>query len=228
MKLKSYIAACLFAFTITAYAIEPLPSNLISFTSPTGLALFKKDLNPNALKLLAHFTTQKTVTYCGIASVVMILNASTPLDLQRTPYRYFNQDDFFNEQVKKIITLDEVKKQGINLTKLSKVIQSYGLKAQPIFANTLNMKKFREILKGAILQQQFIIVNFLRSELHQQGGGHHSPLVAYDKNTDRFLLLDVARYKYPAYWVKTAELWKAIDTVDDRTYRGLIIISAPE
>jgi Phytochelatin synthase len=31
----------------------------------------------------------------------------------------------------------------------------------------------------------------------QEQGGHISPLAAYDAETDRFLILDVSRYKYP-------------------------------
>lgn len=53
----------------------------------------------------------------------------------------------------------------------------------------------------------------------------NSPLAAYDLQSDRFLLLDVARYKYPAYWVKTEDLWNAVNTKDDNTYRGFIMIS---
>ncbi len=218
----------LFIFITVAYAVEPLPGNLINLASHPGLVLLKEDLSENSLKLLSHFTTQKTVTYCGVASAVMVLNSTDiipPVDSQHAPYRYFNQDDFFNDQVKKIITPEEVQKNGISLTKLSKVIQSYGLKAKPYFANELNLEEFRKILKNAISNQQFIIVNFLRTGLQQQGGGHHSPIAAYDKQTDRFLLLDVAGYKYPAYWAKTEDLWKAINTMDDGTYRGFIIIN---
>jgi Phytochelatin synthase len=218
----------LFILTTLAYAVERLPANLINLASQPGLVLLKKDLNENSLKLLSHFTTQKTVTYCGVASAVMVLNSTDivpPIDSQHPPYRYFNQDNFFNDQVRKIITPEEVKKNGISLTKLSKVIQRYGLKAKPYFANELNLEKFRKTLKNAISNQQFIIVNFLRTELQQQGGGHHSPIAAYDKKTDRFLLLDVAQYKYSAYWAKTEDLWKAINTMDDGTYRGFIIIN---
>lgn len=104
------------------------------------------------------------------------------------------------------------------------MVQSFGLKSEVFFANTLSRDEFRSLLIKALLNQQFIIVNFLRSELHQQGGGHHSPIAAYDKKTDRILLLDVARYKYPAYWVKIDDLWNAVNTKDKDVYRGLIII----
>ena len=52
----------------------------------------------------------------------------------------------------------------------------------------------------------FVIVNYLRKALGEQTGGHISPLAAYDGKADRFLILDVARYKYPPVWVKTADI----------------------
>jgi hypothetical protein len=43
---------------------------------------------------------------------------------------------------------------------------------------------------------------------------HNSPLVAYHKETDMILMLDTARYKYPPRWIKTADLYKAMNTAD--------------
>jgi hypothetical protein len=166
--------------------------------------------------------------HCGVASVVMILNSSNlspSLDSKHALYEYFNQEDFFTDKVKTIITPEEVKKNGISLEKLTKIIRSLGLKADLYFANEVNLDGFRNKLKNAISNQQFIIVNFFRADLHQEGGGHHSPIAAYDSKEDRFLLLDVARYKYPAYWVKTEELRQAVNTLDGNTYRGFIIIT---
>lgn len=219
----------MFSLAMPIYAVEPLPNNLINLKSPFGIILFKRSLNTNLLKLLSHFETQKTVTYCGVASVVMVLNSTEklpPNDSQHLPYQYFTQDDFFNDQVKKIITSEIVQKKGITLMKLNKVIQLYGLKSRLYYANKLNIYEFRNIIKSAILKQQFVIVNFLRSELNQKGGGHHSPLTAYDEQTDSFLILDVARYKYPAFWVKAETLWKAINTKVGDASRGFIVIDS--
>ena len=233
MKILFHFTAFLWLYVTgitTALAVEPLPSHLINFTSHSGAVLLKKDLNENTLKLLAHFTTQKTLTYCGIASAVMVLNAvgiAPPVDSQHAPYRYFNQDNFFNDSVKHIVTPEAVQKNGIDLTTLSQVIERYGLTVKLFHANKLNVKTFRATLQQAISHKQFIIVNFLRTQLHQQGGGHHSPIAAYDKQTDRFLILDVARFKYPAYWVKTKALWDAVNTLDSDAYRGFIIMNSP-
>src|SRR3990167_8619961 len=159
-KLKVALFLFLFAFVTNIYAVEPLPSNLINFNSQQGLNLFKKDLNVDSLKLLEHFTTQKTVTYCGVASVVMILNSTgitAPEDSQHQPYHYFNQDDFFTDQIKEIITPEEVLDHGIKLSLLNQIIQTYGLKTKLFYANNLTMENFRAVLKTAISDHQFII-----------------------------------------------------------------------
>ncbi|WP_058534654.1 phytochelatin synthase family protein [Legionella saoudiensis] len=229
MKLKFACLGFIFAFITECYAVEPLPDNLIDISSKPGMVLFRKNINQNLLKLLEHFTTQKTVTYCGIASAVMVLNSSglaAPIDFQHAPYHYFTQEDFFNEQVRQVITPEEVQKEGISLSRLNMVIKRFGLNSEVFFANDLSKDEFRSLLKNALLNQQFIIVNFLRSALQQQGDGHHSPIAAYDEKTDQFLILDVARYKYPAYWVTVDDLWSAVNTKDNEIYRGFIIINA--
>lgn len=215
----------LFFSSNTGWAIEPLPTNLISFSSPFGTVLFKRNMNLNAIKLLSHFTTQETGTYCGVVSAVMVLNAANlpkPLDKQHPPYHYFDQNNFFN-QITTITTPEKVRKTGMTLTILQKILKDYGLHSTAFFANQLNQNTFRKILKNSLKKERFIIVNFLRTALHQKGVGHHSPLVAYDEKSDRFLILDVARYKYAAYWVKTADLWRAVHTKDYNHYRGFVV-----
>lgn len=232
MKLKSifksvFITAYFILCSSYANAVEVLPTHLIPLTSKNGVAILKRAANENTIHLLSHFSTQKTVTYCGVASVVMVLNSShltPPPDSKHAPYSYFNQDDFFTDSVKKIISPDEVLKSGISLNQLNEIIQSYGLKSQAYFSNTITLQQFRKIVQTAMQKNDFIIANFLRSELKEKGGGHHSPIAAYDPKTDRALILDVARYKYPAYWVKTEDLWKAIHTTDKERYRGFVVI----
>ena len=76
-----------------------------------------------------------------------------------------------------------------------------------------------------------MIVNYLRDAIGQEKGGHISPLAAYDTETDRFLILDVSRYKYPPVWVTTPKLFAALNTTDadnqNRT-RGFVLVQKAE
>jgi hypothetical protein len=69
-------------------------------------------------------------------------------------------------------------------------------------------------------------VNFDRTKAGQTGGGHFSPLAADHQESDRFLLLDVACYKYPPMWVKAEDVWNAMNTIDAdaKAGRGFVII----
>jgi hypothetical protein len=68
----------------------------------------------------------------------------------------------------------------------------------------------------------YVIVNFLRSALGEDPkgpleaslAGHYSPLAAYHEESDRFLMLDVAGYKYPPAWVEASDLYAAMTAVD--------------
>ncbi len=73
---------------------------------------------------------------------------------------------------------------------------------------------------------RFILVNYLRSAIGQEKGGHISPLGAYDADTDRFLILDVSQYKYPPVWVEAKALFGAMDTVDSDggKTRGYVVV----
>lgn len=74
---------------------------------------------------------------------------------------------------------------------------------------------------------QFVLVNFLRAAIGQDGGGHWSVLAAYDARSDRVLILDVSKYMFEPEWVRIGTLRKAIDTLDTTSdkARGLVLVS---
>ena len=225
-----FFSITIFLYNSVSFGVDKLPDNLTSYSSTAGKILFTKNVNSNAIKLLANFTTQQTSANCAIASSVMILNSMDllpPLDPSHPPYEYFTQDNFFNQKVLAIIIPEEMVKKGVSLTKLAQALESYGLMVRAIPANEMNLQSFRETLRTALNKEEFIIVNFLRTGLLQKGGGHHSPIAAYDESTDQFLILDVARYKYPAFWVKAEDLWTGVNTysTSDQSYRGLVIVT---
>ncbi|GAX11327.1 hypothetical protein FisN_15Lh257 [Fistulifera solaris] len=59
-----------------------------------------------------------------------------------------------------------------------------------------------------------VLINYDRQRLGQDGGGHFSPLGSYSPQHDAFLIMDVAKYKYPPVWVPTARLVAAMGTID--------------
>ncbi|KAL9184234.1 hypothetical protein ACHAXT_002320 [Thalassiosira profunda] len=70
-------------------------------------------------------------------------------------------------------------------------------------------------LKTALIDPDArVLINYDRKILGQVGGGHFSPIGAYSPSTDSFLVVDVAKYKYPPVWVAASTLFASLATVD--------------
>lgn len=46
------------------------------------------------------------------------------------------------------------------------------------------------------------------------GHGHFSPIGAYNYDMDAFLIMDVAKYKYPPVWVPASNLYHGVGSLD--------------
>jgi glutathione gamma-glutamylcysteinyltransferase len=73
------------------------------------------------------------------------------------------------------------------------------------------------LIKSSTEPNVHVIVSFGREALGQTGIGHFSPIAAVHPEKDLALVLDVARFKYPPYWVKIDELHAAMKGIDPET-----------
>lgn len=73
----------------------------------------------------------------------------------------------------------------------------------------------------------YVIVNYRREAVGQNGGGHISPLGAYDAASDSFLVLDVNPAVAGWVWMPTAILVKGMRTFDTVENRGYVLVHAP-
>mmetsp|Transcript_19740 Transcript_19740/g.30804 ORF Transcript_19740/g.30804 Transcript_19740/m.30804 type:complete len:485 (-) Transcript_19740:123-1577(-) len=75
------------------------------------------------------------------------------------------------------------------------------------------LSKMRLDITAALIDPDArVMINYKRSEIGQVGGGHFSPLGSYHLPTDSFLIMDVAKYKYPPVWVGAATLFSSLST----------------
>lgn len=72
-----------------------------------------------------------------------------------------------------------------------------------------------------------LAVNLSRKFLKQTGSGHFSPVCGFHRETNSSLLLDIARYKYPSYWIGTEMLYNALIPFDCEAHkkRGFLVMS---
>ncbi|MEL4897653.1 phytochelatin synthase family protein [Crocosphaera sp. Alani8] len=212
----------------------PLSENLINFNSSRGeTLLIESQARKDYIPLTLQFETQDNLAFCGVASMVMVLNAlSTPAPKATEWVRYnrFTQDNVFdNPKTESVITKETVSRQGMTLQELGGLLKSYPLEVEVYHGDEVSLDGFRQRIVNNLKQEKnFVLVNYLRSSIGQERGGHISPIAAYHQESDRFLILDVSRYKYPPVWVKATDLWKATNTIDStsKKTRGFVLISS--
>jgi hypothetical protein len=212
----------------------PLPGNLTGFTTHDGEVFFAESEAREAyFPLASNFLTQKTQSYCGVASIVMVLNAlglPAPEVPEYAPYRTFTQDNVLDQRTDAILPRETLARQGMTLDQIGAILATEPVKTEVHHASDSSVEEFRQLASAYLGEPgHFVIVNYLRKALGEQTGGHISPLAAYDAKADRFLILDVARYKYPPVWVKTADMFAAMNTPDgsnDNKSRGFVLVTA--
>jgi hypothetical protein len=164
------------------------------------------------------FLTQRTASYCGVATSVMALNAlpiAAPAIEGLAPFRGFTEDNVFNEAARRGCTPESVSKGGMTVDQVVHLLNSNGARAQAHFADQAGLDEFRMLAAANLASGgDFVLVDFLRTELGQDFGAHWSALAAYHEGSDRFLVLDVARFRYLPYWASAADLHRAMNTAD--------------
>lgn len=242
LKAGCFFLVILGATTIANCSIPQTQSQtgeLIVLDSEVGeQLLFTSQARRDYLPLSFEFVTQDNLAYCGVATIVMVLNA---LDIEApvspnhnipglVSYQFFTQENVFeNELTHDVIKPEVIAKQGMTLAELAGLFKSYPVAVETFHGEDVSLEQFRELAIQNLHQaDNFLVVNYLRRSLGQKGGGHISPVAAYHEQSDQFLILDVARYRYAPVWVKAEALWEAMNTIDSVSgkTRGLVMIKA--
>ena len=171
--------------------------------------LFAKDF----ARLEHGFRPQIYRSFCGPASIATVLRAYGVTDADQT-----SVFPSFNGKLKAFYT-------GMTLAELDALARSVGLQTQLVYADELSLETFRERLKTNLAREgDFVLVNYDRRVLQQEGMGHISPVAAYDPQGDEFLILDEASYRYPFTWVPAPLLYSAVHTEFAGRFRGVLFI----
>ena len=198
-----------------ALPARPIADTLIRLDTPQGQQLlFESEARSAFLPLVTFYETQRNQTYCGVASLVMVLNAlqlPAPTAREFGTHRIFTQDNILNGRTDGFIKERRVARRGMLLAEVPRVLEAYGAKVELHQSASSSVDSFRELAVRHLSEpEHHVIVNYSRAALSQEGVGHTSPLGAYHAGTDRFLILDVARYKTPAIWITAQHLFEAM------------------
>lgn len=186
---------------------------------------------------MEQFTTQSEPAYCGISTLVIVLNALA-VDPRRTwkgPWRWYSES-----MLNCCMDLEEVKQTGITMRTFTCLAKCQGLNVTDNLASSVTLAEFRQSVRLACVQDSaspedstddpFLVVSYHRKVLQQSGTGHFSPVAAFDEVSDHVLILDTARFKYGAHWVPVPLLYEAMQPEDPDTgkSRGYFLLSSPE
>jgi hypothetical protein len=204
---------------------DPIPLD-----SELGMSMLDQSkAKRNFLALISNYTTQINATYCSIASTAMVFNAGgvpRPGSTENPKGHYFDQVNLINE-VKGKFDVDKVLKSGVTLDTYAQFLSFFPVQATITHAADTTLDAFRTLAIATLkTPKEFLVVNYYRPDVGQAGGGHFSPVAAYDAVTDRFLILDVTRGKYLPAWVPASRLFTAMQAVDSDSglSRGFAVI----
>ena len=232
MLARSLLALLLLTGGASAETLA-LPDRLVALSSPQGedYLLESKEID-SYVPISVHFETQRTQAYCGVASMVMTLNTlkvPAPTSPEYQPYAMFTQDNLLDAGTEAILPRATIARQGLTLDQLGGMLALHPVAVEVHHAEPGGLDAFRNAASTYLAtRNHVVVVNYLRAALGQERGGHISPLAAYDAQSDRFLILDVARYKYPPVWVTASDLFDAMNTADadnGNKTRGYVLVA---
>lgn len=226
---------------------KKIPKFLIPFASEKGKMLFKQALAEgnmqNFFELGEQYVTQARPEDCGISSLVMILNSLgiDPEKKWKGPWRWYSED---------VLYCVDPEKNGLSLHEFLRLAHCNKSWAIGFYSNTLpsisdedffcgqhksrlyyrgcSIPTFRAAILAASRQSKFYMAaNYSRKALSQSGDGHYSPIAGYNSEHDMCLILDVARFKYPAYWLPVSMAFNSLELLDPETKnpRGFVCLS---
>lgn len=188
-----------------------------------------------------------------VLNALLLKNAQVekPIDLTTYPekknfvggkfvpvFSKFTQNSFFNAKTEKVkpravffgkATADGKRDGGLQLDQFAGMLAVHGLKAETHHVDGPDAvaRVKNDFIASLKDDTTFIVINFDRKQLGQNGGGHLSPVAAYDAKSDSFLVLDVNPVVSEWFWAKADALIAAMNTKDAENYRGYVIVSRP-
>ena len=117
---------------------------------------------------------------------------------------------------------------GYQLRQLDQMLRANGLTTRVVVVDDAKPEaEIRADLSDNLKRAgDYVIVNYRREQVGQAGGGHISPLGAYDAQSDSFLVLDVNPTSAGWVWMPTATLVKGMRTLDTVENRGYVLVES--
>ena len=218
-------------------------TDLISLFSDEGKELLSGSKDTFYNPYIHHiFAKQVGRSNCGIQSAALLMNSDIlakkypdgiqSLNAEEVPFTESSMFSF--DATTKIATQDFIYKRGLTLQELTTILRNHGRNVKSFYSSDSSVDEFRTLACEALKNTKNgcgVVVNYHMGELGQGSFfGHFSPLGAYHKESDRFLIFDT--------WPHTEECWantealfrsmKGIDPYSNNLTRGFVIMYGEE
>lgn len=214
---------------------RPLPPQLVALSSREGKILFREAMSHGGMEsffaLSEQFITQSDPAFCSLSSLAMVLNALNydPKRVWKGSWRWVSEEMLQCEasQIKSgqscCHNLDTIRQNGMDFNGFESLALCHDVNIESIRvtpeygSESINFGRFKQVLTDVSTSDKadnFIVANFSRKALGQTGDGHFSPIGGFHIEKNLVLIMDVARFKYPPYWVTLDQLWQSMQWSD--------------
>mmetsp|Transcript_105440 Transcript_105440/g.308272 ORF Transcript_105440/g.308272 Transcript_105440/m.308272 type:complete len:428 (+) Transcript_105440:86-1369(+) len=204
---------------------RPLPAPAIAFASAEGREIFREALADGTAEifypLIEQFHTQAEPAFCGLATLVMVLNALNvdPGTMWKGPWRWYHE-----QALSCCKDPEDIAQDGIEWEEWLCLARCQGLAVDAVRADEdgASLATFEAKIASVSEQPggQVFVISYSRKAVGQSGDGHYSPIGAYHRGRSLALVLDTARFKYPPHWLPVEKLWEALLLQDSGTCRS--------
>jgi hypothetical protein len=230
--MKRFMLPALAGLMMGAPIATATADELIYLTDAKGTEIFMDaEYTGPYFELASYLESEHILTFCGPASIAATMNSlgvERPHPQRLYPWTFFTQETVFTPENQKVKSYAMVEHDGLILSQIATFFENLGVEAKYHHANNFDEAWLRETIKTTLADpDKRLVANYSRKPIGQVGGGHVSPIAAYDEDTDRALVLDVAKYKYPPVWMTIEDLRKAMSAIDSGSNkaRGLVVVS---
>lgn len=191
---------------------------------------FRKEKAPDFWALISCYVSQVNPYTCSVASVSMVVNASTARENKSADSAAVTQKDLVEK-----VTVENWREKvslkgfngthGVTIEQLGKIMEAT-LKTYKInykfvetvalTPNTPNLEEQKKKLISVLTENEkcptdFVIVHFNQGVCTDDFyGAHISPVGAFDSKNMKVLILDVDRNWYEPYWISFDTLFEAL------------------
>lgn len=230
--------------------------DLVMFASEDGLArLARSPAKVDFPALANQFEAQSNYLFCGPTSAAIVLNAvrARSADLPRDRGRLhaedlrlisgdmviprYTQDNVITKGPKTraqvmgepmTINGKQVRDFGYQLRQFDDMLKANGLHTRLVVVDD---NKPEQAIRADLIENlkragDYVVINYWRKAVGQRGGGHISPLGAYDPESDSFLVLDVNPANAGWVWMPATTLIKGMRTFDTVENRGYLHVES--